>query len=69
MIGEKGTVTFLFIPRRISLTCVCVSRIARSLDHLFAPETHFPDPTKTIRTSITLVWVGPVITRSPSGWK
>lgn len=30
---------------------------------------HFPDPTRTIRTSITLVWVGPVITRPPSGWK
>src|SRR5690242_18166567 len=40
--------------------------IERKLDHLFTPETHLPDPTRISRTSITLVPVGPVLTRSPS---
>src|ERR1017187_753026 len=37
------------------------------LDHVLAPETHCAAPTRKMRTSITLVFVGPVITRSWSG--
>src|SRR5579871_66242 len=43
--------------------------IEREIDDFLAPEAHCCDPTKTRRTSITLVWVGPVLTRSPSASK
>src|SRR5579872_684660 len=43
--------------------------VERGLDDLLAPEAHRFAPTSTIRTSITLVLVGPVINRSPSGSK
>ena len=41
--------------------------IESEIDDLFAPETHAFDATRIRRTSITLVFVGPVITRSPRG--
>jgi hypothetical protein len=43
--------------------------IEREIDNFFPPEAHCCDPTKTRRTSITLVCVGPVVSRSPSASK
>jgi len=40
--------------------------VERRLDDVFAPEAHGCAPTRINRMSITLVLVGPVITRSPS---
>jgi hypothetical protein len=41
--------------------------IERRLNYFFAPEAHLAAPTKMMRTSATLVFVGPVITRSFNG--
>src|ERR1017187_4880027 len=43
--------------------------VERRLNHFLTPETHFPAPTRMTRTSITFVFVGPVITRSPNDSK
>ena len=39
--------------------------IQREVNHFFAPETQRLPPTRISRTSITLVFVGPVTIRSP----
>src|SRR6185503_19312423 len=43
--------------------------IERDIDYLATPEAHFRAPTRMIRTSMTLVFVGPVRMRSPSASK
>jgi len=39
--------------------------VQRKIDHVFPPEGHACSPTRMSRTSMTLVLVGPVTTRSP----
>src|SRR5262249_62226 len=39
--------------------------VEREIDDVLAPETHLRFPISNRRTSITLVLVGPVLTRSP----
>ena len=56
-------------PRALFLDMEAGLVAKREMDDFLTPETHFPYPIRTIRTSMTLVLVGPVITRSPSDSK